>query len=252
MEKVYKEIIDFIVSSGKRISKRAGNIEDIGIKNKYLTEEDLNIERSIKKIIKKHNENHKLFAEEEHNSFPKCEDVWIADPISGTSLFIQGMPHYAIVVAHTKCKAVKFAAVYDPTIDELFTAYLDKGAFLNGKPISISNTYEKEKIRVLYNLSGEWKDRKRGRGVFNELTKFKVYRVRQSFALNYCYVACGRYDGVVALTKDAFPEIAGGFIIREAGGIFKNREGEDIIEPQDRIFVGGNKKVYELLKPVVE
>ena len=99
MEKVCREIIDFIVSSGKRIAKRAGNIEDIGVKKQYLTEEDLAIERGMKEIIKKHCPTHEFFAEEEHDSFPENEDVWIADPISGTISLIEGLPYYAIVVA---------------------------------------------------------------------------------------------------------------------------------------------------------
>ena len=52
MEKLYKEIIDFMILSGKRITKRAGQIKDIGITKKDLTEEDLRIERGLKRIIK--------------------------------------------------------------------------------------------------------------------------------------------------------------------------------------------------------
>ena len=48
MENIYHEIIEFIVQEGKRSAKRAGNIDDIGITKRYLTEEDLNIERGIK------------------------------------------------------------------------------------------------------------------------------------------------------------------------------------------------------------
>src|SRR3989338_6115527 len=102
MEKIYTEIIAFMVSSCKRIATRAGKIKDIGIKKQWLTEEDIAIERGLKEIIQKHHPNHAFFAEEEHDSFPENENVWIADPISGTRTFIDGLPHYGIVVAYSK------------------------------------------------------------------------------------------------------------------------------------------------------
>jgi hypothetical protein len=71
-------------------------------------------------------------------------------------------------------------------------------------------------------------------------------------AINYCGVACGRYDGVISLSKDSFPEFAGDLIIQEAGGRFTNIEGEDNIKPTDRIFIGGNKKCYDELFPLVK
>ncbi|HBR79999.1 MAG TPA: hypothetical protein DEA46_06225 [Candidatus Moranbacteria bacterium] len=251
MEKVYKEIIDYILESGKRIVKKSGNIKDIGVAKKDLTEEDLRIERDLENIIKKHNPNHELFAEEEHDSSPNAEDIWVADPISGTSLFIHGEPHYALVIAHMKNNVVQFAVAYDPSADELFTAYKGKGAFLNGKPIEVSKRYDVNKIKVIFAPSSGWKDEGKVKEITEALIKYSAYKIRCSFALRYCYVACGRYDGIIALTKDVFPEVAGGFIIREAGGIFKNDKGENILKYNDRIFVGGNKKTYEILKSVI-
>ncbi|MBK7696416.1 MAG: hypothetical protein IPI30_19525 [Saprospiraceae bacterium] len=49
MTLLYQEIIDFMLISGKRIRTLSGNILDIGIKKQYLTTEDLNIERGLKK-----------------------------------------------------------------------------------------------------------------------------------------------------------------------------------------------------------
>ena len=242
---IYNKIIKFVLKSGRRIAKRAGKIDDIGVVKKYLTEEDLRIERELKKIIKKDDEACELFAEEENNEFPDVENIWVADPISGTKTFIQGLPHYGIVVAHLKNKVPQFSAIYDPSIDELFTAYKDGGAFLNGKPIKVQQSEGRPK--VIYNFSAYWKDDDLGEKMYRELTKYKVYRNFNSFAVNYCHVACGRYDGVVAFTRDAFPEIAGGLIIKEAGGKFKNEREEEIIEPEDRMFVGGNPEIYKKL-----
>lgn len=245
MEKVYAEIISFIVFSGKRIAKKAGKIKDIGIKKQYLTEEDLAIERGMRAIIKKHRPHHGFFAEEEHNSFPKNKEVWIVDPISGTKTFIQGLPHYGITIAHTKKGITQFGAIYGPSVDELFVAYRGKGAYLNGKNISVSKP--NKKLKVVLNLSIQWKDEKSAAALKKKLLAFAVEKNQNSFGVNLCGVACGRFDGAITFCKDTFPIFAGALIIQEAGGTFTNEFRESNIHPEDRIFVGGNLQAYEKL-----
>lgn len=244
MEKIYDELIEFIVSSGKRIAQRAGHIDDIGVKKQYVTEEDIAIEKGMEEIIKKNHPTHEFFAEEEHDSFHENEDVWVADPISGTKTFIQGLPHYGIAIAHTKNKVTQFGAVYDPSADELFVAYKGKGAFLNGNRIFVSN----EAKKVIFNLSSGWKDEKSGQEMLKKLEQFEMSRNQNSHAVNLCHVACGRYDGAMCFGKDSFPIFAGGIIIQEAGGIFTNKEDRSNFDHGDRVFAGGNKIMYEKLR----
>jgi len=243
MEKVYNEVIDYIVSSGKRIVKQAGKLKDIGKKKQWLTKEDIAIERGMRDIIKKHCPKHEFYAEEENEDFSKAKDIWVADPISGTKTFIQGLPHYGIAIAHTKNNAGLFAAVYDPSVNELFTAFKGKGAFLNGKKISVS----KNKSKIIFNLSYAWKDEKSGNQMSEELETFKTSRNKNSHAVNLCYVACGRYDGTVSFCKDSFPMFAGSVLIQEAGGILTNSKGQSNFSHKDRVFIGGNKETYKKL-----
>jgi len=92
----YQKVIDFMLVSGKRLVMRAGKIADIGIIKKDLTEEDLAIERGLKEIITSFGSDHALFAEEENDVFQESKNVWAVDPISSTSSFIKGLPHYAL------------------------------------------------------------------------------------------------------------------------------------------------------------
>lgn len=236
----YKKIIDFILISGKRLRERAGKIKDIGISKTDLTEEDLKIERGLKEIISSFGENHLLYAEEENTMFQKSDNVWVADPISGTANFIKGNPHYSIVISHLVKNETVFAAVYDPSIDELYTAYKNKGAFLNGQAIQVGKGIGK----ILFRESGGWKQPEIIAEAKNILKDFVLEENKYSMAINYCWVAAGRYDGVVSFTKDSFPEFAGGFIIKESGGKFTNLREEATIKPSDRIFIGGNKDEY--------
>lgn len=247
----YQKIISYILSEGRKLKQKSGNIKDIGITKAYLTKEDLKIEQGFSQIIKSFGNNHILFAEERHNILQDAENIWIVDPISGTASFIKGLAHYAIVVSHLYKGEIVFAAVYDPAVDELFTAFKGGGSFLNGKQIKVTHKTG-GKPRVIFNLSLGWKNFSKAEKVCSKLFDFVTYRNTNSFAVNYCYVACSRFDGVITLNKDNFPEFAGSLIINEAGGKFTSINDKVGIELDDRVFVGGNETVYEKLKSLVK
>jgi myo-inositol-1(or 4)-monophosphatase len=237
-----------MISSGKRIKQFAGKVDDIGVTKKFLTEEDIRIERGFKEIIQKYDPGHRFFAEEENSEFFSADDVWVADPISGTHNFIEGKPHYTIVISHLINHKAVFGAVYDPSVDELFTAELGKGAFKNGQPVRVSagNTG-----KIILRGSMVWQKPEVIERMDSYLSGCEIEYNKYSIAANHCWIAEGRFDGLAEFTKDAFPEFAGGLIIREAGGKFTNLDGRADILPEDRIFIGGNDASYEMLLPLV-
>ncbi|MEW6073271.1 MAG: inositol monophosphatase [Planctomycetota bacterium] len=248
---LYGEVLAFLVDSGRRIRKRAGRIADIGVAKRYLTEEDLRIEHELAALIARLAPDDALYAEEAHDDFPPGRDVWVADPISGTRTFLQGLPQYAIVAAHLHDRAPRFAAVYDPTMDELFQARAGAGATRNDRPIRVATHREGRRSRVLFNLAYGEPDTADARRLFGALSIFDLYRNTSSFALNYCHVACGRYDGFVTVARDSFPEMASALIVREAGGQFTTLAGAAEIGPRDREFLGGSPIVVERLRAAV-
>ncbi|MBM3252352.1 MAG: inositol monophosphatase [Candidatus Omnitrophica bacterium] len=246
MNSLYKKIINQVIKSGKRIKGKSGKIIDIGVIKRYLTEEDIKIERELKKKVEECFPGHCFYAEEENNNFINAQDVWVADPISGTHVFICGMPHYGIVISHIHKGRVQFSAIYDPSMNDIYYAFRDKGAYINGKKISINNG-PPDKPRVILNLTLAWKNQTALKKLLIGLTEFEFYRVLGSHAINDSLVACGKYNGNVDLAKDSFPYFASSLMVNEAGGVFTNINGERDIGPNDRIFIGGDKKTYNKL-----
>lgn len=244
----YNKITEFMIESGKRLIKRTGNISDIGITKKDLTEEDLAIERGFKDIIKSFGDEHIIYAEEENGMFEHSENIWIVDPISGTSNFIKGLPYYAIVIAHLINHKTVFSAVYNPSAGELYTAYTGKGAFLNGERIKVSEGNRK----IILRESSQWTQPELVEKIEESTEEFTVEKNTHSMGINYCAVARGDVDGIISMTKDSFPEFAGALIIQEAGGVFTNIEGKSDLNSTDRIFIGGNIKCYNDLFPLVK
>lgn len=65
--------------------------------------------------------------------------TWIIDPIDGTMNFVHGLPHTCISVALLINKTTEIGIVYNPVLEQLFTARKGQGAFLNGAPIHVSD-----------------------------------------------------------------------------------------------------------------
>jgi len=217
------ELIEYIVKVGKELVDKSGKIADIGIMKQYCTEEDIRIERELKEIINQMQGSNQFYSEEENYDFVEADSIWIADPISGTKLFIEGVGNYAIVVSHLTKGQVDFAIVYNPSADKLYIAEKDKEVLINNQPISniVSN-----KRKLIYAPSYGWKDVDQANKLRELLEQeYELYPSQGSFAYNYCLIAEGLFDGVVSLTKDAFPEFAGLFIANETGLIATNIQG---------------------------
>lgn len=79
------------------------------------------------------------------------DPTWIIDPIDGTTNFIHGFPHTCVVIGLSIKKEMVIGIVYNPVLEQLFTARKGRGAFLNNKPIKVSNV--QGKLKPLFNKS---------------------------------------------------------------------------------------------------
>jgi myo-inositol-1(or 4)-monophosphatase len=243
MKSQYQIIIDFILNSGKRLYAQSKLVSD-SERMSFFKMADIEIERGLKDIIRELGDEYTFFSEEENHLFQDSKNLWVADPISGTQSFLNGLPHYCLVVSHLVNSETRFACIYDPSVDELFTAYKNEGAFLNKERIYVNNETKTVTIRGV----AHFQDQKLVQRLLSEVPKlFKEEKSFYSYSYNYCSVAVGRLGGLISLTKDSFPEYAGSLLIREAGGFFTNDRGETNFSNKDRIFISGNKMTYEKL-----
>jgi myo-inositol-1(or 4)-monophosphatase len=241
---MYQQIIDKIKDLGNQAAEVAGKVADIGEKKTWLTEWDIKIENELSGLIKTFPGEHSLFAEEINDTYQDTEHVWIIDPISSTFNFIYGLPHFAIVVSHLYQGEVVFAAVYDPSSKEFFTAEKGKGAYLNGDMITVSSR-ENEFAFLMSGIpsskSPYYEDVLK---ILSLISKLGTVRTLGSLGVHYAYVACGRVDAAISKNKDTFPEFAGKLLVEEAGGKFTDFEGGDLTVTTHGILAT-NGKIHE-------
>lgn len=235
----YGELRELVVAAGRRIARKAGQLEDIGTKKRFLTTEDLRIERELFELTQRLFPGDGFLAEEEHDHPPTESSYWVCDPISGTRTFLAGLANFGVAVARVVEGQPVFACVFDPTMDELFEARAGAGARCNGAPLSVSPGPGPDGPRVLFNLTYGYHEPSEASRTWRALSAYDLYRNTGSFGVNYGHVAMGRFDGFVSLTKDAFPEVAGSLILREAGGVFRCLDDTSEVQPGQRRFVGG-------------
>jgi len=169
------------------------------------------------------NENEKIYS-------GKC---FIIDPIDGTTNFIHGYRHSAISVGLCEKGKMIAGVVYNPYLDEMFSAYRGDGAYLNGKKITVSDRTFSESL-VVFGTSPYC--RELSDITFDTIKKFyfNVRDVRRtgSAALDICYVACGRCDIYYEAKISPWDFAAGSVILEEAGGIYTTLDGTE--PPLDR------------------
>jgi myo-inositol-1(or 4)-monophosphatase len=145
---------------------------------------------------------------------------WVIDPLDGTTNYVHDIPCYCTSVALMDGEELVMGVIYEPNSNECFHALADQGAYLNGKPISVS--HQPELIQSLLATGFPYDDFQREDDYFGILKEFtkksRGLRRLGSAALDLAYVACGRFDGFYEYGLNPWDVAAGALIVKEAGG----------------------------------
>lgn len=194
-----------------------------------VTEADKKAEERILTILRKAFPGHGFLAEESENQkIDENRYLWVIDPLDGTTNFSHGYRCFSVSIALLVDGIRTVGVVYDPCAKELFTAIRDKGAFLNDKPISVSEENDLEKSLLVTGFPYDIREGKvTNLGLFNHLIlKAQAVRRDGSAALDLAYLATGRFDGFWELKLHPWDVAAGTLIIEEAGGKVTTFSGE--------------------------
>lgn len=226
-------------NAGRIISRASFDIETIKVSRKqekdFVTEVDQAAEAEIIATLRGAYPNHTFLAEESGRTgltadadIMTAENLWIIDPLDGTTNFIHGLPQYCVSIGFMQKGVMTQAVVYDPNRDELFTASKGRGAYLNDRRIRVSKrTLLEETVigtgfpyREIDNLPRYMK-------MFESVTR-QCAAVRRpgAAALDLAYVACGRYDGFFEMGLAPWDVAAGSLLVLEAGGLIGDFTGE--------------------------
>ncbi len=196
--------------ASKSIIRDFGELEKLQVSKKgpkdFVTKTDKYVEKIlIDELSKKKNFS---FISEEVGEIKKKDEnnIWIIDPIDGTTNFLHGIPHFAICIALQSNLEVISGLIFDPIKDEMFFAEKNKGAFLNNQRLRVSKKNSLDDCLFSSNHEG---------------VKFSDLNMRYGgcAALDLAYVASGRLDGFFHNKINIWDIAAGALMVQEAGGI---------------------------------
>ncbi|HAV23156.1 MAG TPA: inositol monophosphatase [Bacteroidetes bacterium] len=210
--------------AGMFLKRSVGGIRAIetkeGQETNLVTEIDKKSEAMIIGAVKRRYPHHGFLGEETGSTTPTADTIWIIDPLDGTTNFTHGLPIFCVSIGIQEKGGLVAGVVYDPNRDEMFTAQRGRGSYLNGKKIRVS---EREKlIKSLlvtgfpYNVRENPLNAVEHFGAF--LKESQAVRRLGSAALDFAYVAAGRFDGFWEVALHPWDMAAGLLLVEEAGG----------------------------------
>ena len=207
-------ILNIMIKACEKASKTLirdfGELENLQVSKKgpynFVTNSDKKVEKIILDELAKQKKKFSIVTEE--RGLIENDDrnnIWLIDPIDGTTNFLHGIPHFCISIAFMSYNQIISGVIYDPIKNEMFCAEKDQGAFLNNHRIKVSKKNKLEDCLFATNKNGI---------IFSNLNS----RVSGSAALDLAYVANGRFDGYFQKNLNIWDIAAGILIVSEAGG----------------------------------
>lgn len=220
--------------------------------NDFVSEVDKSAEQAIIETLKDAYPDHGFLGEESGDTNKNAEYIWIIDPLDGTTNFLHSYPQYCVSIALQEKGVLTQAVIYDPVHNDLFTATKGRGAFVNDKRIRVGSRHKLQDALIATGFP--FRD-------FSYLDTYmamlksmiqntKGIRRPGSAALDLAWVAAGWSDGFFELNLSAWDIAAGALLVKEAGGIVGDFEGnENWLKTGD--IVAANPKVFAQMLQVL-
>lgn len=214
VEEIIRQAGEMVTSSNNaRVFSKEGHVN-------FVTETDIAVEKYLLEALHQLLPGSRDFAEEQENAALTDAPTWVVDPIDGTTNFLRDWHISTISVALLEKKTPVLGLVLQPFTGELYRAEKGKGAFLNDRPIHVSDhPYEGALVGF-------------GTSPYNATLAAAGIRAAAAFlhngdlrrtgtaALDLAYVAAGRMDIFFEYQLSPWDYAAGSLLVTEAGGCF--------------------------------
>ncbi|EXL10402.1 inositol monophosphatase family protein [Aquamicrobium defluvii] len=246
-------MVQAAMKAGRSLSRDFGEVQNLQVSLKgpgdYVSQADRRAEDIVYTELSKARPGY-AFLMEERGAVDGADDQhrWIVDPLDGTTNFLHGIPVFAISIALERQGQLVAGVVYNPVMDELYTAERGGGAFMNDRRLRVAARTRLSDAVIGCGIPHL------GRGhhgnflveLRNVMGEAAGVRRLGSAALDLAYVAAGRMDGYWETGLSAWDVAAGLLLVREAGGFASEPDGgQDMLESGN--VVAGNEAIHRAL-----
>ncbi|MBQ3427675.1 MAG: inositol monophosphatase [Clostridia bacterium] len=245
-----------LIKQTKVIATDRGSARDIEVKGlaDFVTKVDMRIQEFMRTRLGELYPDIQFMSEEKDNAdIDFGGKVWVLDPIDGTANLIHDYKMSAVSLGLLDNGKPVLGIVYNPFTEEMFYAGSGQGAFLNGTPISVTDADELTASLISVGTSPYRKDLADVN--FDLIKRFYLasedIRRGGSAALDLCYIAAGRTDGFFERDLKPWDYTAGIVIVREAGGIVTDMEGNEPKYDRPSDIVVSNGRIHNAMLGII-
>lgn len=200
-----------------------------------VTRADTEAEKAIRETIKQEFPDHGFLGEEFGTQTGTSPYTWIIDPIDATKNYIRKIPIFGTQIALMKDDELILGVSNAPLLNELLYAEKGKGAFLNGKPIQVSNVSKTSGAMICHGGLKWFVEKDLFTGIYNLINDTARSRGFGDFYM-YHLLASGRVDAVIEAAISIWDIAAITVIVREAGGKVTDIQGQTITKDTDSLI----------------
>ncbi|WP_163265513.1 inositol monophosphatase family protein [Chelativorans alearense] len=254
-------MVQAAMKAGRSLARDFGEVQNLQVSLKgpgdYVSQADRRAEEIVHAELSRARPDYAFLMEERGVVEGKdAQHRWLVDPLDGTTNFLHGIPIFAVSIALERQGQLVAGVIYNPAMDELYTAERGGGAFFNDRRMRVA-----ARTRLSDTVVGTGIPHL-GRGhhgqalldLRNVMAETAGIRRMGAAALDLAYVAAGRMDGFWEDALQPWDTAAGILMVREAGGFVTDRKGGQDMFGTGSI-VAGNETIHRsllkaLAKPV--
>ncbi|GAA0776765.1 inositol monophosphatase [Roseibium denhamense] len=251
-------MVQAAIKAGRSLVRDFGEVENLQVSRKgpgdFVSAADRKAEEIVRSELTKARPTFGLVMEESGViDGTDGQHRWHIDPLDGTTNFLHGIPMFATSIALERNGEIVAGVIYNPVMDELYTAERGRGAYLNDRRLRVAGRTELPEMVFATGLPfiGHGDHGRSLRELRYIMPEVAGIRRAGAAALDLAWTASGRLDGYWERNLNSWDIAAGLLMVKEAGGFVSDLDGKNKMLDSGDVVVGNevaHKHLLALLK----
>jgi myo-inositol-1(or 4)-monophosphatase len=249
-------MVNAALKAGRSLTRDFGEVENLQVSRKgpadFVSNADKRAEQIVFEELRKARPTY-AFLMEEGGEVAGTDGAhrWIVDPLDGTTNFLHGIPMFAVAIALERSQEIVASVIYNPVMDELFTAEKGGGAWLaDRKRLRVAGRKHLADCVVATGIkvTGTSDDALTLRQLSHVAPATAGIRRTGSASTDLAWLAAGRFDAYWEARLSPWDVAPGWLMLREAGGTMSDYSGGTGSIWNGQVVAGNETVQAQLLK----
>jgi myo-inositol-1(or 4)-monophosphatase len=226
-------MVQAAIKAGKSLTKDFGEVENLQVSRKGPADFVSNADRRAEQIcfdeLQKARPTYAFLMEEGGEvAGTDGQHRWIIDPLDGTTNFLHSIPLFAVAIALERANEIVASVIYNPVMDELYTAEKGGGAWINDRKrlrVAGRKHLADSVISTGVKTQGTANDGLQLRQLAHINPAVAGIRRSGSISVDMAWLASGRFDGLWEAGLAPWDVAPGLLMVKESGGFVSDYAG---------------------------